>query len=84
MALGLALRELQNIHPVPTVLDRGCIVFSRRSWNGVHRRAHVRGVLSFDLSVESLQVEREALDRWYGANKTPDVHHKPSLMLAEQ
>ncbi len=57
---ALLLQGVRNIYPraypVPTVLDRGRIVFSRRSWNG----AYARGVLSFDL---------EALDRWYGVNR---------------
>ncbi len=30
----------RNFHPVPTVADRGRIVLSRRSWNGVHPRAY--------------------------------------------
>ncbi len=78
MALGLALRELQNIHPVPTVLDRGRIVLSRRSWTGVHPCTYAQGVLSFDL---------EALDRWYGVNlggppgaRTPDPLIKSQLL----
>ncbi|MCZ6907017.1 MAG: hypothetical protein O7G28_07000, partial [Deltaproteobacteria bacterium] len=40
---ALPLQEGRNIHPVPTVLDRGRIVLSRRSWNGVHPRAYARG-----------------------------------------
>ncbi|MCZ6563463.1 MAG: hypothetical protein O6948_11180, partial [Deltaproteobacteria bacterium] len=37
---ALPLQGGWNIHPVPTVLDRGRIVLSRRSWNGVHPRAY--------------------------------------------
>ena len=37
---ALPLQGGRNIHPVPTVLDRGRIVLSRRSWNGVHPRAY--------------------------------------------
>ncbi len=51
-------------------------------------RAQAEGSLPFEslsaVSLSNRQVEREALDRWYGVNKNPDVHHKPSLMLAEQ
>jgi len=50
VALGLALRELQNIHPVPTVLDRGRIVFSRRNWNGVHPCTYLQGVLWYGVN----------------------------------
>ncbi len=57
MGFGMRLYGVHpRAYPVPTVLDRGRIVFSRRSWNG----AYARGVLSFDL---------EALDRWYGVNR---------------
>ncbi len=42
---ALPLQGGRNIHPVPTVLDRGRIVLSRRSWNGVHPPAYARGVL---------------------------------------
>ncbi len=37
---ALPLQGGRNIHPVPTVLDRGRIILSRRSWNGVHPRAY--------------------------------------------
>ena len=37
---ALPLQGGRNIHPVPTVLYRECIVFSRRSWNGVHPCAY--------------------------------------------
>ncbi len=39
----MPLEGIQNVHPVPTVLDRGRIVLSRRSWNGVHPRIQARG-----------------------------------------
>ena len=42
---ALPLQGGRNIHPVPTVLDRGRIVFSRRNWNGVHPCTYVQGVL---------------------------------------
>ncbi len=42
---ALPLQGGRNIHPVPTVLDRGRIGLSRRSWNEVHPRAYARGIL---------------------------------------
>jgi hypothetical protein len=54
-ARGLGAQPLQgvrNIHPVPTVLDRGRIVLSRRSWNGVHPHAYTRGVLWYGVNGE--------------------------------
>jgi hypothetical protein len=42
---ALLFGEIQTIHPVPTAVNRECIVFSWESWNGVHPRTHVQGVL---------------------------------------
>jgi len=34
------LQGIRNIHPVPTVLDRQCMFYPWRIWNGVHLSAY--------------------------------------------
>jgi len=70
---ALPFGEIRNIHPVPIGLDGAKFFVEQRSWNGVHSRTQVRGVLSFDLPVRQAQgpeaLEGEALDRWFGVDR---------------
>ena len=43
----LPFGEIRNIHPVPIGLDGAKFFVEQRSWNGVHSRTQVRGVLWF-------------------------------------